>query len=231
MWYYWDDVVASSEKVTETYGVEGQTSAWEYFVDGFESGNFSEWSGTSQRGGGVAPSVTSTYAHVGTYSANCTTDGAQNSYSRVMHVVQDTTEIYLRSYVRFEDLPDTNGTVLWVLRVAQDDGTWIASAGVNLTDGNYYWRIKETAGTENDTQDTINADQWYELIFYFNATTNGRARLWVNRTLMCEMTGDFSSVGSIGRVYPYLYVSDGAQASSKTVYHDNYAVITHAFCG
>ena len=60
--------------------------------------------------------------------------------------------------------------------------------------------------------------------FYFNATTNGQARLWVNGILMCEMTGDFSGVGNIARVYPYIYISGGAQASAKTVYHDNYRV-------
>jgi len=223
-WYWIDDVVMATEKVLESYGVGYVSLLFESWENGFEEGDFSTWNGTQYANGGVQPSVTSTYAWNSTYSGNFTTDGSLNSYARAMHMIQDTTEIYQRSYIRFEDLPDTDGTTIWVLRVAQEDGAWIASAGVNRTAGNYYWRIGEKGGATNNTLDEINAYEWYEVEFYFNATTNGQARLWVNGTLMCEMTGDFSGVGNIARVYPYIYISGGAQASAKTVYHDNYRV-------
>ncbi len=222
MWV--DDVVLATEKVSEYYGVDYSLVDFENWENGFEEGDFSAWNGTQYANGGVQPSVTSTYAWKSTYSGNFATDGSLNSYARATRIIQNTTEIYQRSYIRFEDLPDTDGTTIWVLRVAQEDGTWMASAGVNRATGNYYWRMAETGGATNNTLDGINADEWYEVEFYFNATTNGQARLWVNGTLMCEMTGDFSGVGNIERVYPYIYISGGAQASAKTVYHDNYRV-------
>jgi hypothetical protein len=220
VWY--DDMMCSTEKVPEEYGLDYPSLEFENWEDGFETGDFTNWNGTQYGGGGIAPSVTSTYVYSGIYSANFTTDGTQDSYSRAMHIVQDTNEVYQRSFVRLEDLPDTSGSILWVLRVAQEDGTWISSAGVNLTDGLYYWHIQESGGTRNYTQQTINADVWYELEYYFNATTNGKATLWVNGTLMCDMTGDFTN--DIAMVYPYLYCDYENQVSPKTVLHDNYWV-------
>jgi len=217
---YVDDFVVASEKVTETYKVEYPSLEFEEFEDGFETGDFSAWNGTQYANGGVQPTVTSTYAKYGTYSANFTTDGSDNSYARAMHIIQNTSEVFQRSYVRFEDLPDTDGTRILVLRIAQEDGTWIASAGINRTGGNYYWHISETGGTSNNTQDTIGADSWQNIEFHFNTTIG---QLWINDTLKCEIRGDFSGVGNLARVYPYIYVI-GTQISAKTVYHDNYQV-------
>jgi len=217
---YVDDYVLATEKVPEDYTLGGSSLEFESWETSWEEGDFSDFNGTQQGGGGVAPSVTSTYAYTGTYSANFTTNGADSSYSRAMHIIQNTTEVYQRSYVRFEDLPDANDTRLLVLRIAQEEGTWITSAGVNMTGGNYFWYISETDGTANYTQDAINADQWYLMEYHFNTTIG---ELWINNTLMCQMSGDFSDSGNLARVYPYLYV-EGAQASAKTVYHDNYRV-------
>lgn len=108
--------------------------------------------------------------------------------------------------------------------MAKENGGLIVSAGINKIDTSYYWHIYvQTTDTQNDTQATINADQWYCIELYFNATTNGCAKLWIDDVLMCELTGDFSGAGDIERVYPYIYIV-GNQSSAKTVYHDNYCV-------
>jgi len=218
-WY--DDFVFSDTQVDD-YGIGEASLEFEGWEDGFETADFSKWNGTQYGGGGVEPSITSTYAKSGTYSLNLTTDGSEYSHSRAMHFVQDVNEVYQRSYVRLEELPDTDGTIMWLLRVAQSDGTWISSAGINRTEANYYWHIQESGGTRNYTQQTINADVWYELEYYFNATTNGKATLWVNGKLMCDMTGDFAN--DIAIVCPYLYCDYENQVSPKTVLHDNYLV-------
>ena len=197
---------------------------WE---DGFESGNFSAWSGTQVSDPSEAwATVTSTYAYQGFYSANFTTDGSDDSYAGAMHIVQNTSKVFQRSHVRLESLPDTNNSRLQLLRVATDSGSFIASTGVYNLSGSTYWSIDIAGGStdpENYTQATINNETWYSIEFYFNATPNGNAALWVNDVLMCQVTGDYSSLGDIGRVYPYLYV-EGAQPSAKTIYHDNYRV-------
>ena len=226
---YWvDDIVLATEKVSETYGVGAPSIEFESWEDGFESGDFSAWNGT--RVGDPAKAwanVTSTYSYQGSYSANFTTDGSLDSYARVMHVVQNVTEAYQRSYVKFEDLPDTDNTRIMVLRVAGEDGAFIGNAGIFKNSTGYYWAvfINIVGGQSAYTFDaSISADTWYEMEFYVNATTSGNSTLWVNGTKMVEKTGDFSSVGSIQRVYPYIYIDMGRQESSKTVYHDNYRV-------
>lgn len=83
--------------------------------------------------------------------------------------------------------------------------------------------IGYNGSVHNNTQATINADQWYEMEFYFNPTSNGKATLWINGALACELTGDFSGLGNIGRVYPCIGL-EGNNTSAITVYHDNYRV-------
>jgi len=142
-----------------------------------------------------------------------------------MHLIQNTSEVYQRSYVRFEDLPDTDNTRIMVLRVAQEDGTFIANTGLQKNSTAYYWVIRVSGQTQQNYTTTVSADTWNEMEFYFNATTNGNATLWVNGTKIGEMTGDFSGVGNLARVYPYIFIGDGNQVSAKTVYHDNYRVV------
>jgi len=225
-WAWYDDFVFADEKVSESYGVGEISSEFESWEDGFESGDFIEWNSTDYSGGGVAPSVTSTYSYTGTYSANFTANGADGSTANAMHLIQGTDEVYQRSYVRFEDLPDTNNTRLMVLRMGSSANSFIVSAGVFNMSSNVYWCIDLLGNSanppENYTQATINADQWYLMELYYNATTNGNAILWINNVLQGQTTGDYSAY-DLERVYPYIYVED-AQVSAKTVYHDNYRV-------
>jgi len=228
-WYWVDDIIGSDKKVIASYGVDDPSLEFESWENGFESGDFSAWNGTQFAGSAARPTITSEYSFTGTYSANFTTDGSDDSYAIAMHIIQNTTAVFQRSYARFEELPDANNTRLMVLRTATESGIFIASVGVYRMNSNYYWCIDITGSPtnppENYTQATINTGTWYNLEFYFNSTTNGNATLWVNNLLQCETVGDFSSFGEIARVYPYLYV-EGAQFSSKTVYHDNFAVDT-----
>ena len=231
-WVWMDDIVGSTTYVPASYRVGGQSVEFENWEEGFESGDFSSWNGTKVSDPSEAwATVTSTYACQGSFSANFTTDGSLNSYARAKHIVQNTPEVYMRSFVRFEDLPDTNNSVIWFYRIAREDGTWIASAGVHRINSNYYWIISTSGGgnTQNETQTTINADTWYEVEFYFNATSNGNGTLWVYtdvETKMCEVAGDFSGVGDIASVYSYIYLGGwgGDQAAGKSLYHDDFRV-------
>ena len=227
---YTDDMVASTTKVPDWYGVGYQSLEFEGWEDGFESGNFSAWNGAQVSDTSEAwAKVTSTYAYEGSYSANFTADGTEGSYARAMHPIQDLREVFQRSYVRFEDLLLTDNTRIMVLRVGDEDGTFIANAGLFKNSTGYYWTIRVDNG-ENGvfssyTYDaSITSDTWYSMEFYVNAAVNGNATLWVDEVEKCEVTGDFSGLGNIARVYPYIYIGDGNQTSAKTVYHDNYRV-------
>lgn len=84
-WYYIDDFVLSLEKAPEDYGVSGPPNLevgktvlnQETLTTGMET----------QTNNGEA-NMTSTYSHQGSYSANFTTDGSDQSYARAMHIIQ-----------------------------------------------------------------------------------------------------------------------------------------------
>ena len=63
-----------------------------------------------------------------------------------MHTVTNSLEMYVRSFVRFEDLSDTNDTNFFVLRIATDTGSWLVAAGVLNLSANYYWYIRHNIG-------------------------------------------------------------------------------------
>jgi hypothetical protein len=138
-----------------------------------------------------------------------------------MKVFASSSEIYMRSWVYFETLPDTR-TTLYVLRMANSADNYIGVAGVENENDQYRWRIS-ILGIANYTAESISSSTWYCLEFYINATTNGNATLWVNKVKKCELTGDFSEQGNIERVYPQVFIS-GAGTNNKTVYHDNFRV-------
>jgi len=185
VWY--DDVVGSLEEVPASYRVEGVNPSFEPFSDGFESGDFSYWNSTDYHDGGFAPSVTSTEQYSGIYSANFTVDGSTGSTSRANLLVQNTSEVYMRSHVWYSELPDTNNTRVMCIRADTPDSTYIASAGVYRLNANYYWCIRHTSGgnpPQNYTLATINPQTWYTVDFYVNVTVNGNFSLWVDETFV-----------------------------------------------
>jgi len=228
---YADDVVIATEKVTEDYMVDYPTvSEYVSFYNGFEEGDFSAWNGPKVNDPSEAwVSITSSVVFSGSYAMNVTTDGSDDSFGRVKKQFQRVNEVYARTYIRFPELPDTNNTRLMVLNIQKEGGTYIAGAGVYRFSDNYYWSIHVSGDSANPpsnyTLATINTNTWYGLELYFNATSDGNAILWVNDVLKCEVTGDFNSYAPIAEVLSYLYI-DGAQASSKTVFHDNFEVDT-----
>jgi len=75
------------------------------FSDGFESGDFSAWTGTAYSG--TAPTVVTDYVHHGTYSmkASFTKD---TEYGVAYKTVTSAKEYYMRSYVRLSATPPSN---------------------------------------------------------------------------------------------------------------------------
>jgi len=219
-----DDIVWSTEKVPSSYGVGGTNPSFEPFDDGWESGDFSMWNDTDYYAGGVAPSVTSAEQYSGVYSANFTVDGASGSTSRADLLVQNRTDVFMKSEVWYSELPDTNNTRVMCIRADTPDGTYIASAGIYRIDANYYWCIRHTSGgvpPQNYTLATINPQTWYTIEFYVNVTVNGNFTLWVEDVLICQTLGDYSSLSPFGMVLAYANVY-GAQSDEKTVLHDDF---------
>jgi len=221
-----DDIVWSTERVPSSYGVGGVTVAWESVEFTFESGTFSDWDGIDWHDGGLEPSITSTEQYSGVYSANFTVDGSTGSTSRVHSLVQNRSEVFIRSHVWYSELPDSNNTRVMCTRIDTTGATYIASVGIYRMDANYYWCIRHTSGgnpPQNYTLATINPQTWYSVEFYVNVTANGNFTVWVDDVLMCQTLGDYSSLAPLSMVLAYANVY-GAQSDGKTVLHDNYRV-------
>jgi len=222
-----DDIVWSTERVPLSYGVGGQNPDFEPFSDGWEEyQDFSKWNDTDWHNGGLEPTVTSTEQYSGTYSANFTVDGSTGSTSRVSSIVQNRSEVFIRSYVWYSELPDSNNTRVMCTRIDTLGSTYIASVGVYRMNANYYWGIRHTSGgnpPQNYTLAPINPQTWYQVDFYVNVTVNGNFTLWVDEAFMCQTLGDYSALGELGLVLAYANVY-GVQIDEKTVLHDDFRI-------
>lgn len=160
------------------------------------------------------------------YSIYCSYSTTQGTKLR-KELSTSLSEVFVRTYLRLEDLPDTNHSSLRFLECRTGTGTLIAAAMVYRLDSTYYWAVMAGADDPitggNYTSATINADTWYGVELYVNATTNGNITLWVDDTLKCEEIGDHSSYGMVGRVQLTAFIN-GEQISAKTVYQDSIVI-------
>lgn len=151
--------------------------------------------------------------------------GGSGQYASLTHVIAPMSELYARTCVRLEDLPDTSASGIKVLEFETVGGILIGAVMVYVESGIYYWAVQvggENWDEGNRTASTINADTFYCVVMYANATANGNFSVWVNNELKCEDLGDYSGLGTIQKVAIYCQLYN--QASSKTVYHDYFAV-------
>lgn len=73
------------------------------FTDGFESGDFTAWTGTSSNEGGQ-PTVQSGVIHTGTYAMQCVLSA--NGYQAWTYKdITSANTVYIRAYVRFSKIP------------------------------------------------------------------------------------------------------------------------------
>jgi len=173
------------------------------FSDGFESGNFSAWTGTGVTTGETATVVT-TDPHHGTYHADFETDGSslfENCYAYKTFTEQAT--VYSRAYIKFKTvLPASEQYYLPMQHVGTD---WITMLRVYNDAGTLKWRVYYHNGTSHlyadSTSPTINLDTWYciELYTKVDATT-GEVKLYVDGVERVSVTGlDTTAHGNITR--------------------------------
>ena len=153
-----------------------------------------------------------------------TEDGGESA--SITHITVAMSELYMRSFVRLEDLPDTNASAIKLMEFQTMGGTLIASAMVYREDSTYYWAVQvggENWNEGNRTSSTIMADTDFGVELYANVTANGNVTLWVNEELKCEDLGDYLGLGEIQKVVLYSQIY-GSQSSAKSVFHDSFEV-------
>jgi len=189
------------------------------FQDGFESGDFSAWTGTSTYGDATV-SITNEKSHHGSYCLKATGLDAPGERAFAYKTFATNYDaLYMRGYGMFNEtwtswnahfisLETTSQTILapvyhWT------NQKW----GLRYNNGGTWTNTWET-GTS-----TVSPGVWY-CVEIFCDTANGIAKLWVNGVLKLEVIGINYYYKPIQRaVAGHRWVST-AQSSPRTVYVD-----------
>jgi len=157
------------------------------FQSGFETGDFSEWSGTVG-----SPSIVTLPVHHGNYAMQASGGGYTDSYA-YKNIEAGYTTIYTRAYVRWPTNP-TIGNALDCIVCLKGQYIWLAAGGIQNDGGTIKWRLTYRnaganyyvlADSPNPTTDT-----WYCVeVKCTLSSTAGEARLYVDGTEIIAVTG------------------------------------------
>ena len=202
------------------------------FVDGFESGSFSQWTGTTTTTSSFA-SVDSDVFSSGSFSGRFTVN-AGSSIRRAYSYVDlgGLTELHAYAYVYIADgLPLSNGQNIWLIQFADFSGSAIASFGIS-NDGSgtklavQYYRGAAYAFAASSIP-LPSEGQWYLLgAHYIQSSTGKTIILTVNGVEAASLSQDTSSNNMVAFVRYGLAYYTGSSAS--TVYVDDVTINSDA---
>jgi len=179
------------------------------FQDGFESGDFSAWTGTSVSGG--TATVVSTPTHHGSYAAKFETT-ILGGYARVYKVLASAYAIiHVRVYVYLNNLPTADGQIMRFVRFENTINGWVGDSGIKNVGGTIYpYRRHYIRGVTEYTGTTplnLSTGVWY--CFEDRRVidgANGEIRIWLNGTEVLTNTGlDTDDRGNIDRINAQLH--------------------------
>ena len=187
------------------------------FEDGFESGDFSNWTGTSTSAGETAEVVT-TDPHHGSYHAKFTCDGSSTAEYAYAYKTVSETVLYTRAYFKILTSLPASGKYYRLIQYRTDGHSNFANLGIVNSAGTIYWQIDCFAGTDRYQYD-IQLDTWYCLEFYAKVNTaSGELKGYINGEELLSLTADFSGDTVINRVEVGERYSNGQTA--HTIYVD-----------
>ena len=163
------------------------------FEDGFESGDFGQWTGTTVSSGESA-TVASTLPHHGTYHGSFTTNGGNSWESAYSYIDIDEDEVYARGYFYVDDglpLVDDDDRFYFLRFPAQ--GVSLTGAGVRRSDGVDKWVMyardgEGWAGPVYATSPAIEAGRWYCVELHWKEhSSQGLVEMYVDGERVLEM--------------------------------------------
>ncbi len=210
------------------------TATFYMFSDGFESGSFSAWTGTSHSAGGTS-AVVSTVSNSGNYSAMFTTTGSTGyGTSFVYENITSSPELYALSYFDVTQNGITANTGYLYLIIFKAGSNNLAYAGLKMTGGVVYWSLLIRSGT-GYTSSAYSAappslNTWYSVELHWkNDPVSGYAELYVNGQLVCSITGkNTSAFGNADSVR--LGIAEYYNCTNSVVYCDD-AAISNIYIG
>ena len=206
----------------------------ELFSDGFESGDFSEWTGTVVSDGDHAISVQSTIKHQGTYtcksaSANTNSSDYALAYKTLSSAYQT---IFMRVYARVSALPSSGQQFSVFKSRDKDNSSYQVLVGLWNDSGTLKWFVynRHTATFYTYSENML-VDTWYclELKVYRHATS-GELKLWRNGTNIIDQTGLDTGDSDHDKVYVGYETNFMSTGSITDVYLDC-VVVADAYIG
>lgn len=194
------------------------------FEDGFESGNFSAWTGTTESGTGEL-SVQSSEAREGTYASNSTVTSAADWHSANCYkTFGGESTIYARCYVYLDSWSGgfTRGIFGIVANIFGIINVRLESTR-NVTA-----RYRDGAAIIENTSDTILATgEWIclEAAAYVHAT-NGWVRIYVNDVELVDITQTGIDTDNYGNITRVIVGIINGQNLATTLFYDSVIVNT-----
>jgi hypothetical protein len=180
------------------------TAALTRFEDGFESNDFSAWTGTNASSGGTI-TTQSTIIHSGSYAAIATVPEGNYSKAHVYQSITSQALVYAGAWFRFSGVNPNVGDHVAVINFSNEPSpaTTILTAGYANNGGTISWYLRYSSGNGTNTfysADTIQADTWYWLEAAISVSDNGWNRLYVDGVEEINRNTNNTRNGDVGVV-------------------------------
>jgi len=211
------------------------------FDDGFELGNFGNWTGTSVSSGETATIVTAP-VNDGIYSARFASNGGAGEESAYCYKSINIGEVFVRGYFNISGgLPlVSNGDRFYLLRLVGGT-TSLIYAGIRRNGGVDSWVIYVRNGANwmgyvsNASAPLPVMGSWVCVELHWKSdATQGLAELYINGVKIISVTGiNTANYGNAMRIdfgMPYSYEANARPTNTITIYADS-AVIDNKYVG
>jgi uncharacterized repeat protein (TIGR02543 family) len=208
------------------------------FSDGFESGDFANWDGTSTTTGETA-TVVSSPSYDGFYGARFTSNGGASTEQAYVYKVVDVSEVYVRGYFNIGgSLPlNDNGDRFYFIRLLAGNGqTGLAYAGIRRDNGVDEWVLYALNGyTAVWTYAQSPLPQngvWYsvELHWKLGGSGAGVVQLYLDGVKIIEVTGINTAYFGNARRVDFGLVQATLVQKNLAIYADG-AVVSQSYVG
>ena len=216
------------------------------FTDNYETGNYSNWSGTVNTTSSMQMSSNPSLVLTGDFSADCALDGASNTYAYAYTNLLSPlpTVLYHREYIRVSSLPpDGTETDLFGILDIIGTGQHLGTIGIRNDSGNYLWRVKYYNGSEEiaySSPANIKNDTWYYMeIMVKSGSGTGQVSVWIAEDLTSITQGSptidlpnlMNAANPIGAVFFGGYIVGTSYLNPTHIYSDNVIVSDSSWIG
>lgn len=209
------DNAADSPENLEVSGIGTTPGSGTYFNDGFESGDFSQWTLRNSDSTGTA-AVETSVVNSGAYAASLTNASGQYVYLYTALPGGPQPQTFTRFYFQYSSL--AGGTMLALARNANGGNVWEMDY-----DGNrhgldvYFWNSSGKTYSVISAQNVFSPNTWYSLEVQDSEITSGHGEVWINGTSIGTVNTDLSTTTPYDRLMLY-------DSAAGTAYFDDVKV-------